>query len=115
GNLFVVDQLNSRVQIFTPDGEFYDQFGSLGTNFGNFVRPKDVAVDPFGFIYVSDGGLNNLQLFDLDLQLLTFVGSGGTGPGQFMIASGIAVHGDEFAVVDQLNRRVQVFRFLAER
>jgi DNA-binding beta-propeller fold protein YncE len=112
GNLFVVDQLNARVQIFTPDGEFYDQFGSLGTNYGNFVRPKDVAVDPFGFIYVSDGGLNNLQLFDIDLQLLTFLGSGGIGPGQFGVASGVAVHGDEFAVVDQLNRRVQIFRVI---
>jgi streptogramin lyase len=113
GNLLVVDQLNSRVQAFTEDGEFLDQFGQLGVGFGDFVRPKDVAVDELGLIYVSDAAFNNLQLFDTDFALLTYVGSGGKEPGQFQIASGVAVRGDEFAVVDQLNARVQLFRFLA--
>lgn len=112
GDLYVVDQLNSRVQIFTPDGEYVDQLGDLGVSFGNFVRPKDVAVDEVGFIYITDNAFNNVQLFDVDLSLLTFVGEGGTGPGRFNGASGVAVRGQEFAVVDQLGRRVQVFRFL---
>ena len=112
GSLLVVDQLNSRVQLLSPDGEFLDQIGGLGVGFGNFVRPKDVAVDSRGLIYVTDNAFNNLQLFDADLTLLTFVGEGGRGPGQFHGASGIAVRGNEFAVVDQLGRRVQVFRFL---
>ena len=115
GMLYVVDQLNSRVQILTSEGEFVDQFGNLGLEFGNFVRPKDVFIDPHGFILVSDGGLNNVQLFDLSLRLLTFIGRAGPRPGQFGIPSGIAVRGDEFAVVDQLNHRVQVFRFVTPR
>jgi DNA-binding beta-propeller fold protein YncE len=115
GNLFVVDQLNSRVVVFTEEGQYLDQFGSLGVGFGSFVRPKDIAVDPFGLIYVTDAAFNNLQIFDIDFTLLTFVGSGGTGPGQFNIAAGVAVRGDRFAVVDQLNRRVQTFRFLESR
>lgn len=115
GYLFVVDQLNSRVQVLDPDGEFVDQFGALGVGFGNFVRPKDVAVDSTGLIYVTDNSFNNVQLFDVDFALLTFVGSGGTGPGQFFGASGIDVRGDEFVVVEQLGARVQVFRFLGDR
>lgn len=112
GDLYVVDQLNARVQIFSREGEYLDEMGDLGVSFGNFVRPKDIAVDEVGFVYVTDNAFNNVQLFDVDLSLLTFVGEGGTGPGRFNGASGVAVHGQEFAVVDQLGRRVQVFRFL---
>jgi len=112
GSLFVVDQINSRVQMFAADGEYLDQLGGLGVGFGNFVRPKDVAVDEVGFIYVTDNAFNNVQLFDVDFSLLTFVGSGGQTPGTFLGASGIAVQNDRFAVVDQLGRRLQLFRFL---
>ncbi len=77
------------------------------------MRPKDVAVDEEGFMYVTDAAFNNLQLFDSDFTLLTFVGDGGRQPGQFQIASGVAARAGEFAVVDQLNRRVQLFRFLS--
>ncbi len=115
GNLFVVDQLNSRVQVFSEEGDLLDSFGSRGVGFGNFARPKGIAVDTFGFIYVTDGAFNNIQVFDYDFALLTFVGTGGRKPGQFSIPSGIAIRGDEFAVVDSLNRRVQIFRFVQPR
>ncbi|HEX9187860.1 MAG TPA: hypothetical protein VGB87_12340, partial [Vicinamibacteria bacterium] len=81
----------------------------------SFVRPKDVAVDEAGFLYVTDAAFGNVQIFDADLQLLTFVGAGGESPGQFQIASGVAVRGDRFAIVDQLGRRVQVFRYLVPK
>lgn len=115
GNLHVVDQLNSRVQVFTADGEYLDHFGARAVGFGGFVRPKDIAIDDVGLIFVSDFAFNNIQIFDLDFSLLTFVGQGGTGPGQFNGVSGIATYGDEFAVVDQLGKRLQIFRFIASK
>lgn len=115
GALYVVDQINSRVQLFDEDGEYLDQLGGLGVGFGNFVRPKGVAVDDVGFIYVTDNAFNNVQLFDTDFTLLTFVGAGGTGAGQFHGASGVAVSGQRFAVVDQLGRRVQLFHFIVPK
>lgn len=115
GALFVLDQMNSRVQILSPEGEFLESLGSLGTGFGQFVRPKGLAIDAKRFVYVTDAAFNNVQIFDSDLRLLTFVGTGGSGPGQFRIAGGVAANGDEFAVIDQLNRRVQVFRYLERK
>lgn len=115
GDLLVVDQLNARVQILTEQGRFVDQFGGRGVGFASFVRPKDVAVDEAGFVYVTDAAFGNVQIFDPDLRLLTFVGSNGDNPGQFQIASGVAVHGEEFAVIDQLGHRVQVFRYLVPK
>jgi DNA-binding beta-propeller fold protein YncE len=114
GNLYVVDAINARIQILSPDGEFLEQLGSLGTAPGQFIRPKDIAIDAKGRVYVTDGAFNNVQIFNDELQLLTFVGGGGGEPGQFQVPGGIAVHGDEFAIVDQLGRRVQAFRHLDE-
>lgn len=115
GNIFVVDQMNSRVQMLDAEGEFIDEFGGLGTGFGSFVRPKYISVDEVGFIYVTDFAFNNFQIFDVDFSLLTFIGQGGLGPAQFQGPSGIAVQGDRIAVVDSLGKRVQVFRFLVPK
>ncbi len=115
GNLLVVDQINARVQVLTEEGAFLDQFGGRGVGYASFVRPKDVAVDEEGFVYVTDAAFGNVQIFDADLRLLTFVGANGDNPGQFRIASGVAVHGPEFAVVDQIGRRVQVFRYIVPK
>ena len=115
GNLLVVDQINARVQVLTEEGRYLDQFGGLGVAYANFVRPKDVAVDEAGFVYITDAAFGNVQIFDADLRLLTYVGSGGENPGQFQIASGVAVRGDQFAVVDQLGRRVQIFRYIVPK
>jgi len=113
--LYVVDQLNARVQVLSEEGDYIDEIGRRGVGFGDLVRPKDVAVDRFGYIYVTDAAFNNLQLFDTDFTLLTFVGEGGDGPGQFHNAAGVAVRGDDLAIVDQLGRRVQLFRYLSRR
>jgi DNA-binding beta-propeller fold protein YncE len=115
GQLFVVDQLNCRIQVFEPDGEYLDEFGERGTTTGSFARPKDIAVDEVGFIYVTDALFNNVQLFDADFSLLTFVGQGGREPGQFFAASGIAVLGDDLAVVDQVGARLQLFRYIVPK
>ena len=115
GNVLVVDQINTRIQVFTADGEFVQTFGEQGVGFGNFVRPKDVAVDEAGLIYATDGAFSNVQIFNEDFELLTFVGTGGPNPGQFQGAAGVAARGDRFAVVDQLGNRVQVFRFIGPK
>jgi len=115
GNLLVVDQINARVQVLTEEGRYLDQFGGLGMGYANFVRPKDVAVDEAGFVYITDAAFGNVQIFDADLRLLTYVGSSGENPGQFKIASGVAVRGDRFAIADQLGRRVQIFRYIVPK
>jgi streptogramin lyase len=112
GDLLVVDALNARIQLLTPEGEYLDQLGGRGISTGSFIRPKDVAQDERGFIYVPDAAFNNVQLFDADFTLLTFVGRGGNEPGQFTTPSGVAISGDRFVVVDQIGHRLQIFRFL---
>ena len=50
-----------------------------------------------------------------DGTFLAALGGSGSGPGEFAFPAGIAIHADgRVAVIDSLNRRVQVFRLTRE-
>ena len=44
GNIYVADRSNNRIQKFDQDGNLLLNFGSLGTEPGQFADPDDVAV-----------------------------------------------------------------------
>ena len=53
-----------RVQKFSPDGKFITKFGSgNGTGAGQLIDPEHLAIDSNGYVYVSDRGNNNIQVF----------------------------------------------------
>jgi DNA-binding beta-propeller fold protein YncE len=45
--VFVADRENNRVQIFSPEGDFYGEWGDL-------YKPMDIYMDPGGTVYVTD-------------------------------------------------------------
>ena len=45
---------------------YNSQFGSLGTEDGQFNRPHDIVFDSKGYLYVNDRELNNFQKFSID-------------------------------------------------
>jgi DNA-binding beta-propeller fold protein YncE len=105
--------MNSRVQILDGNHNFKANIGSIGDRAGQFSRPKGVAVDSFGHVYVIDGMFDNLQVFDRQGHLLLTLGEAGTGPGQFWLPNGIAIsRQNEIYVTDSYNRRVQVFKYV---
>lgn len=66
--LYVADCGNDRVQIFSQrNGRFQGGFGSRGTNAGQFMAPRDLAVDTKNHrILVSDTGNFRIQALTLD-------------------------------------------------
>ena len=54
GNVYVTDTMNNRVEIFDADGKFISTFGKNGDGPGYFARPKGIAVDSDGHIWVAD-------------------------------------------------------------
>jgi DNA-binding beta-propeller fold protein YncE len=74
GYLYVADTMNARVQVFDPEsGSVVRIFGERGNRFGEFERPKGVALDAFGNLYVVDSGwgrypglLNNPSAIAID-------------------------------------------------
>lgn len=112
GALWVGDTLNFRLQRFDiASGAFRGQFGQLGDAPGDLPRTKGIAVDAAGYLWVSDAHLDRVMLFTPEGELLTDVGGSGSAPGEFSFPAGLAAHPDgRVAVVDSLNRRIEIFR-----
>lgn len=62
--LAVVDVLNTRVQLFAADGGTPIEVGRWGALPGHLVRPKGVAVDQAGRIFISDSYMGVVQVFN---------------------------------------------------
>lgn len=126
GILWVGDALNFRLQAIeltapaaadgspgTPGYAVEQEFGRLGDAPGDMPRLKGLAVDRAGDLWVADAHLDRVSLYHPDGRLLLSIGGHGTAPGSFSFPAGIAAHADgRVAVVDSLNRRVQVFERL---
>ncbi len=113
GNLYVTDTLNSRVQVFDPDGKFLKAVGSRGSAWGMFDKPKGVALDSFGNLYVADSGWSNVQIFNPKGEVLLFFGGRGPLPGMLKNPTDITIDKqNRIYVADYLNHRVEVYQLL---
>lgn len=77
GYIYVADSTGSQVIKFTTSGEYVTTIGSMGTNLGEFARPKGIAVDKTGNLYVVDAAFENVQIFTEEGKLLLFFGEPG--------------------------------------
>lgn len=102
--VYIGDQENGRVQVFTSDGTFV----RLWTD-PQFQHIHDVGIDPSsGDVYIGDYELDVLQRFTSTGVLVEELGGTGTGPGQFDGIWGISTDGDgNVYVADTFNRRIQ--------
>ncbi len=113
GTLVVVDALNFRVQFLAPDGAFQGMIGSAADPNSGIYRPKGIAVDSEGHIYLAESEWGSVQVFDRQGNLLYTFGNG-TGFGQFHLPTGLFIdRADRVFVVDSYNHRVQVFQYHA--
>jgi hypothetical protein len=128
-NIWVIDEGTNLVIKFNPEGRVVMVLGhrpevvagAVATATGpappaekyTFSRPTDVAWDPQGNIFVSDGyGNNRVVKYDKNGRFLKQVGSEkrGSEPGQFNLPHAIAADGKgNVYVSDRGNNRTQVF------
>ena len=117
GNLFCVDNGDSTIKKFTPDGRLLMTLGEAHNpqpKMSNrpFSVPTHVGVDPRnGDFYVGDGYSNAaVHKFSPDGRHLLTWGESGTDEGQFNIVHNIKVDRDGWVyVADRENHRIQVF------
>jgi DNA-binding beta-propeller fold protein YncE len=114
GELYVADTMNSRVQVFADGGERYRlTVGARGLYVGNLVRPKGVAVDSEGNIYVIESYYDHLLIYDRNGRFLLAIGGLGKDAGQFYLPAGVWVDArNRVFVADMFNGRVVVLQYL---
>jgi len=101
----------SYIQKFDPNGNFITEWGSYGSNDGEFKEDAGgIAVDTESNIYVADTENNRIQKFDSNGKFLTKFGNKGNGNGQLISPTGVAVDSKGHVyVVDSGNNRIQKF------
>lgn len=112
GTVLLVEPHYTRVNHFAPDGKLLRQWGVNGTNAGQLIFPRAVAVAPDGAIWISEYAFaERLQKFTPGgSNVLLTGGRPGAGPGEFHRAEGIGVDAaGRVYVADSCNHRIQVF------
>jgi outer membrane protein assembly factor BamB/class 3 adenylate cyclase len=83
GTFFVADVGNHRVQKFDAKRRFVKQWGTFGTDDGQFVQPFGIATDGKA-VYVADDDRGDIQAFDTSGRFLRKFGSITTQAGIFI-------------------------------
>jgi len=90
GYVFVVEPINTRVQVLNPTGKFVDFIGEWGTKAGQLFRPKGVALWK-DRVFVTDSYLGRIQVFDMTGRFLGMLADHGGTPIKFITPTGCAV------------------------
>ncbi|MDH4283777.1 MAG: 6-bladed beta-propeller [Gallionellaceae bacterium] len=114
GVLYVADTMNARVQVLDAvSGQPKLVIGERGLNVGNMVRPKGVAVDDEGNVYVIESYFDHLLVFNRKGEFLMPIGGMGRGVGKFYLPSGVWVDAlNRIYIADMFNGRISLFQFL---
>jgi secreted PhoX family phosphatase len=110
GNVYVADQWNYRVQVFTGTGTLLTKWGTPGDGDGQFGEPVGIAVDVSGNVYVVEDYNHRIQKFTSTGMFLMKWDAFGSGNGEFIYPFGVGVDecGSVYAT-DQGNSRVQKY------
>ena len=110
GNLYVAENRSAQIFVYTRDGKLQQQFGSRGTDEGQFEAVCGIAIDSDKTIYVLDQRAIAVQAFDDQGNFLRGWGRHEMGSENFSLPSGIAVDGRNHVIVtDELRHQVKIF------
>jgi sugar lactone lactonase YvrE len=115
-HLYVSDTLNSRIQVFDNDGRHVRSFGERGLNVGNLARPKGVAMDDAGIIYVVESYFGHLLAYNDKYELLLSITGTGEKDDKFALPSGVWTDTKgRIYLADMFNGRIVVYQFLGDK
>ena len=115
GNVYIADGVGTtnRIAKFDKDGKFIRQWGSTGSEPGQFNGVKALAIDAQGNVYAADLGNKRIQVFDADGTFKSQFGGVGvpmalcmtTGATQYLYVSHV---GDQSGMDDATIYKVQL-------
>lgn len=101
GNIFVTDKAGARITEFSRSGTFKRTIGRLGWNIDEFARPKGIAIDKVGRIWVVDAATEVAKIYDQQARLLLFFGLPGNEPGTMNLPAKIVLDYDNVGLFQQ--------------
>jgi tripartite motif-containing protein 71 len=107
GRVYVLENANERVSIFTRWGRFLKSFGGPDT----FEFPEGIFIDHRQRAYVADGD-HEIQVHDRRGSFLFSFASEGSGDGQVLVPKDVAMDSrGRLFVSDGVNTRIQAWEF----
>ena len=93
-NIYVTDKLKAQITKFDKSGTFQQTIGRLGDSIHDLARPKGIAVDKEGRIWVVDAASEVTKIYNPEGQLLLFFGLPGNRHGMMNLTAAIALDYD---------------------
>jgi DNA-binding beta-propeller fold protein YncE len=110
GDLYLLDNFNDCIEVYTPNGRFKKAFGGRGKAPGKLQGPTFATFGTDGQLYVSDCINARVQVFDKEGKFLWNFGRYGNVVGSFSRPKGISIDdGGHIYVADSMANVVQVF------
>lgn len=91
GEVYAVDMLNCRVQVFDAAGEWLRALGAPGNRPGLFGRPRHVAVGPDGVVFVTDAASQRVHALSHDGWPIATFGGPGEDPQPLAVPTGVTI------------------------
>ncbi|HEX6780646.1 MAG TPA: hypothetical protein VF125_01310 [Solirubrobacterales bacterium] len=106
-NVWVTDNGIDKVLEFDSNRQWKFQFGTFGSNPGEFQGPLGIDIAPSGNLAVMERDTNRVEIFKPDGTFLRQFGTGGSASGQFTEAGGLSFAPDNtLLVADAGNKRI---------
>ena len=105
GDLFIIDGENTRLLKLNSFGEPEMSFGDFSEGKGRLIDPVQITMSPKDRMYVSDGGVNKIVVFDYFGNYLSEIGRGFLKEPQGLFYSSLNL----LFVADTGNKRVVIF------
>lgn len=83
GIVYVAHWNSNKLAVYSPAGELLREWGTPGTEDGQFRLPGSVALGPDGLLYVPDQGNSRVQIFTREGKFVGKWGQLGSQPGEF--------------------------------
>jgi DNA-binding beta-propeller fold protein YncE len=90
GYLFVVEPINTRVQVLNPNGKFVNFIGAWGVKAGQLFRPKGVAIYN-NKVFVSDSYLGRIEVFNVQGNFISVLADADGMPIKFITPTGVTI------------------------
>jgi len=110
GHIFIADK-TGRIQRFDANGKFERLWHTPKYEAG---MPVGMTVSPDGRLFVADTHYHRVLIYDLDGKLLGQFGREGTGPGEFLLVTDVAVDRRGNIYVSECGGNDRISKFNAE-